>query len=33
MFKHILQNPAERKDLVFKKDRTKSKKQQIQEKK
>ena len=33
MFKNILQNPAERQDLVFVKDRTKSKKQQIAEKK
>jgi hypothetical protein len=27
MFKNILQNPVERKELVFVKDRTKSKKQ------
>ena len=33
MFKNILQNPIERKELVVVKDRTKSKKQQIQEKK
>ena len=32
MFKTILQNPTERKELVFKKDRTKSKKVQQQEK-
>ena len=32
MFKTILQNPSERKELVFKKDRTKSKKVQQQEK-
>ena len=33
MFKNILQNPTERKDIAFKKDRSKSKKQQMKERK
>ena len=33
LFRETLKNPEERRELVFKKDRTKSKKEQIKEKK